>query len=213
MFYVCSRYNIIIENCKVLNLLLLLIYMKHRIFVAINLPEKVKKTLLNYQTKLPDFPIKWTKKENMHITLIFIGPVKDENIPKICEAVKRACAQYKSFKINLNEISYGPPQKLPPRMIWARGEQSDELVNLKTGLEKYLIESEVGFIEDNKKFHTHVTLGRIRTWEWKRIEPEERPEIVEETDLDFEVNSIEVMESTLKRTGAEYDQLLSVKLS
>lgn len=187
--------------------------MQHRIFIAINLPESIKKFFLNYQEKLPDFPIKWTKRENMHITLTFIGYVKDENVPKICEAVKQACAQHKSFKINLNEICYGPPKKLPPRMIWAKGKESKELIDLKTDLEKSLIKSEIGFIEDNKNFHTHITLGRIKAWEWKRIEPEERPDITQETDLNFEVNSIEVMESKLKRSGPEYIQLLSVKFN
>jgi len=187
--------------------------MQHRIFIAINLPENIKKTFLNYQTDLPDFPIKWTKKENMHITLIFIGYVKDENIPKICEAVKKAGTRHKSFKINLNEVCYGPSEKLPPRMIWAKGKESKELTDLKTDLEKSLIESEIGFIEDNKKFHIHITLGRIKAWEWKRIEPEERPEITQKTDLNLKVNSIEVMESILKRTGAEYNSLLSVKLN
>jgi len=187
--------------------------MPRRIFIAINLSENIKKTFLNYQAGLFDFPIKWTKKENMHITLIFIGYLKDENIPKVCEAVKQACAQHKSFKINLNEICYGPPQKLPPRMIWAKGEESKELIDLKTDLEKSLIESKIGFTEDNKRFHIHVTLGRIRAWEWKRIEPEEMPDITQETNLDIEVNSIEVMESKLKRSGPEYIQLLSVKLN
>lgn len=186
--------------------------MQHRIFIAINLPEKIKQVFSDYQKKLLDFPIKWTKKENMHITLIFIGYVKDENIPKICKNAKQACIQHKSFKINLNEICYGPPKKLPPRMIWAKGKESKELIDLKTDLEKSLIESEIGFIKDNKKFHTHITLGRIRAWEWKRIEPEERPEIRQETDLNFEVSSIEVMESTLKRTGAEYNILESIQL-
>ena len=187
--------------------------MQHRIFIAINLPENIKKTFLNYQADLLDFPIKWTKKENMHITLIFIGYVKDENIPKICEAVKQVSIRHKSFRVNLNEICYGPPKKLPPRMIWAKGEESKELIDLKTDLEKFLIESEIGFMEENKKFHIHITLGRIRAWEWKRIEPEERPDITQKIDLNLEVNSIEVMESTLKRTGAEYNQLLSVKFN
>jgi len=195
--------------------------MQHRIFIAINLPKSIKEFFSDYHEKLPDFPIKWTKKENMHITLIFIGYVKDENIPKICEAVKQVGAQHKSFKINLNEICYGPPKKLSPRsaesviprMIWAKGKELKELIDLKTDLEKFLIKSEIGFTEDNKKFHIHITLGRIRAWEWKRIEPEERPDITQETDLNFEVNSIEVMESTLKRTGAEYNTLLSVKLN
>ena len=98
-------------------------------------------------------------------------------------------------------------------MIWAKGEESKELIDLKTNLEKSLIKSEIGFLEDLKKFHIHITLGRIKAWEWKRIEPEERPNITQETDLNFEVSSIEVMESTLRRTGAEYNTLLSVKLN
>jgi len=186
--------------------------MKHRIFIAINLPDKIKKTFAKYQKNLPDFPIRWAKKENMHLTLVFIGYVKDENIPKICKAVKKACAEHKSFKINLNEICYGPPKKMPPRMIWVKGDQPEELIKLKLDLEKYLVESEIGFIEDNKKFHTHITLGRIKAWEWKRIEPEERPDVNQDLDLNFEVNSIEIMESTLRRTGAQYNTLLSIKL-
>ncbi len=44
------------------------------------------------------------------------------------------------------------------------------------------------------------------------MEPEERLEVNEEIDLTFEVNSIEIMESQLKRGGAEYIVLESVLL-
>jgi 2'-5' RNA ligase len=62
----------------------------------------------------------------------------------------------------------------------------------------------VKFRPENKGFVLHITLARIREWEWKKIEPEERPEINEELDLIFTVESIEVMESELKRGGPEY---------
>ncbi|PIX88575.1 MAG: hypothetical protein COZ30_00470, partial [Candidatus Nealsonbacteria bacterium CG_4_10_14_3_um_filter_36_16] len=55
----------------------------------------------------------------------------------------------------------------------------------------------------------HITLGRIKQWEFRQIEPEERPEVNEEINLTFEVNSIEVMESELKRGGSEYTILES----
>jgi len=55
-------------------------------------------------------------------------------------------------------------------------------------------------------------LARIRTWEFREIEPEEEPEVNEEINLTFEVNSIEVMESQLKRGGAEYTVLESCQL-
>jgi len=58
----------------------------------------------------------------------------------------------------------------------------------------------------------HITLGRIKTWEFRRMEPEERPEINEDINLNFEVNSIEIMESQLKRNGPDYTILESCPL-
>ncbi|HEB01428.1 MAG TPA: WecB/TagA/CpsF family glycosyltransferase, partial [Candidatus Portnoybacteria bacterium] len=39
------------------------------IFVAINLPSEIKKKFLSFQQKWPDLPVRWTKEENLHITL------------------------------------------------------------------------------------------------------------------------------------------------
>ena len=61
-------------------------------------------------------------------------------------------------------------------------------------------------------FSPHITLGRIKTWQLRQIDPEERPEINEDIDLTFEVKSIEIMESRLKRGGVEYTILESVPL-
>ena len=95
---------------------------------------------------------------------------------------------------------------MPPRMVWAIGEKSEEFSALKGDLDKSLATSE------NREFSPHITLGRVRKWEWQRIEPEERPEVDEEINLSFPVSSIEVMESVLKRTGAEYAVLESHNL-
>ena len=65
---------------------------------------------------------------------------------------------------------------------------------------------------ETRPYIPHITLGRIKQWEFRQIEPEERPKIEEEISLSFEVNSIEVMESDLKRGGAEYTVLESAPL-
>ena len=57
------------------------------------------------------------------------------------------------------------------------------------------------------------TLARIKQWVWKRIEPDERPDVERDLDLSFEVGSIDIMESKLKRSGPEYILLKSIKLS
>ena len=163
--------------------------MRHRIFIAINLPEEVKKELRILQAKWPELPCRWTKPENLNIALEFLGYVNDEDLPEVFQRAKERAGGKKPFSIKLNRVIYGPPAKMPPRMVWVTGEKIEE-------------------------FHLvpHITLGRIRTWQWRRIEPEERPEVEEQIDLIFNVSSIEVMESRLKRGGPEYTVLDSFSL-
>jgi len=199
--------------------------MRHRIFIAINLPEKIKKELIIHQEKIEKLftslqdespqpkVTRWTKKDNLHITLIFLGYVSDQELLEICKITKDTALKNKPFLIKLIKIIYGPPKKMPPRMIWVEGEKSKEFSTLKDDLEKSLTTSkQVRFSPEKRVFSPHITLGRIRTWEFRQIEPEERPAVNEEISLSFEVNSIEIMESQLKRGGSEYTVLESVAL-
>ena len=188
--------------------------MTHRVFIAINLPKEIKKKLLIFQKRLKDLPVRWVKEDNLHITLIFLGYLKDEEVAEICRITKEVAQKTAPFLINLKKICYGPPEKMPPRMIWVLGEKSQVMANFKNNLEKELSVSSSSNYSTNKRhpFSPHITLGRIRQWEWRRIEPEERPAIEEEISLNFEVQSIEVMESRLKRGGAEYTILETCRL-
>jgi len=179
---------------------------RRRIFIAINLPEEIKRNLADYQNKWPELPIRWTKPRNLHITLEFLGYVNNEELFEISKTIKEVASKQQPFSINLSKICYGPPKKMPPRMIWAVGEKSPQFTALKDDLKKSLLSSE------KREFFPHITLGRIRQWEWRRIEPEERPEMEEEINLTFSVNSVEVMESELKKGGAEYAILESREL-
>jgi len=208
--------------------------MKHRIFIAINFPEDIKKKLADYQMKWLDLPCRWTKKENLHITLMFLGYLSDEKLLEVLKITKEVAQRYEPFSINLIKICYGPPKKMPysetssltgrlakgenrpPRMIWVEGEKSAELGKLQNNLGNSLLSSvalaKEDITSDNRPYAPHITLGRIKTWEFRQIEPEERPLVDEEINLSLEVNSIEVMESELKRGGAEYTILESCPL-
>ena len=184
--------------------------MKHRLFVAANLPPEIKNRLLYTKDNNLELPAKWTKKENLHITLVFLGDVADEDLLDVFKKVSKVVESNKSFSIKLNRILYGPTNKLPPRMVWVEGEKSNELGKIQKELEESL--SGLYQKQENRGFTPHITLARIKTWEWKQINPEERPNIEEELNLDFEVNSIEVMESYLKRGGSQYEILESYQL-
>jgi len=184
---------------------------RHRIFIAINLPNNIKKQLNLYKDKWQDIPAKWTNLDNMHITLEFLGDITSEELVEVCMAVKEVASKYKSFSINLNKIIYGPPQKMPPKIVWVKGEKSDELAELKHDLQEYLLEK-VSYRPESREFTPHITLARINEWQFKSIEPEERPEINEYIDFIIPVESIEVMESELKRGRLVYTILESHNL-
>ncbi|MDD5433700.1 MAG: hypothetical protein PHE77_03580, partial [Candidatus Pacebacteria bacterium] len=87
-----------------------------------------------------------------------------------------------------------------PRLIWLVTERSKNLENLAK-------EFDVG-----KKSIGHITLARVKEWIFKRIEPEERPNIMKSFEEIIPVKSIELMESVLKRTGPEYKIIQSFNL-
>lgn len=184
---------------------------RHRIFIAINLPQDIKKQLERYQQKWPDLPAKWTKKDNLHVTLEFLGDLVDQELAEVCKIIAEVSQRHNSFSINLDKISYGPPGKMPPRMVWASGEKSDDLADLRQDLQECLLQ-EIRYRPEDRGFSLHINLARINEWEFRKIEPEERPEIDEGIDLAFTAESIEVMESELKRTGPVYTILESHQL-
>lgn len=188
---------------------------RHRIFVAINLPSDVKRELFSYSEKWLDLPAKWTPKDNLHITLEFLGHLTDEEVGEVCMAVKEVAERHNSFSLNLTKILYGPQKKgtlrVVPKMVWAEGEKSDELVDLREDLENVLTEN-IRFVPENRTFAPHITLARISSWEFRNMEQDEVPEIDENIDLIFTVESIEVMESEVKRDGPVYTVLESHQL-
>ena len=189
-----------------------------RIFIAINLPKEIKLELEKLEKEINDlFPselnremIRWLKKDNLHITLLFIGWVKEEEIIQTCQIAKKVAQNKKNFSLRFKKVCYGPPKKIPPRLIWIELEKKPELLELAEELKKETAKAGILRKIEKREFSPHITLARIKTWQWRKIEPEERPEIEREISLDFEVNSIEIMESKLKKSGAEYNIIESI---
>ncbi len=184
---------------------------RHRIFVAINLPADIKSQLAKRESKWQDLPARWTQKDQLHVTLEFLGYLNDIETAEVCKKVSEVAKNHGIFSLALNKIVYAPPKKIPPKMIWAVGEKSEELSALKNNLQKALLEA-VRFKPEERDFSPHVTLSRINEWEFKNMDQEEIPEVDEIIDLSFTVESIEVMESELKRGGPVYTVLESSNL-
>jgi 2'-5' RNA ligase len=209
--------------------------MKRRIFIAINLPEDIKNKLTAYQREWADLPIRFTKKDSLHLTIVFIGYVTDDEMLDICRNVQRIAKKHRPFDLKFQKICLGPPARIatparhadgshagwrsvaggpakPPRLIWLEGEKSDNLFRLKQDLEAAVFPRGAREYDDrsDKNFLPHITLARIRQMEWKNLSLQ--PVIDQTISIEVPVESIEVMESNLQRDGAEYAVLESAEL-
>ncbi len=213
--------------------------MKRRIFIAINLPEDIKNKLVTRREEWADLPVRFTKKSSLHLTIVFIGYVADDEMFDICRKVKRIAGEHQPFRLNFSRICLGPPASnasparkaslndaggrsdagrpgKTPRLIWLEGERNESLFRLKQELEAAVFQGGVGsgdFVdggEGDKKFLLHITLARIRQLEWRNLP--HQPIINQQFSVEVAVESIEVMESNLRRDGAEYAVLESAEL-
>ena len=190
--------------------------MQRRIFIAINLAENIKNKLQKCQQEWADLPVRFAKKDSLHLTLLFIGYVSDEQMLETCRKVREIAQKHRPFELNFTKIRLAPPGKSSyakasedraPRLIWIEGEKSEALINLKRDIEKMMVSG-----EDKKRaffqidrglnvFIPHITLARIRQMAWKSLD--KVPEINKEVRITSGVYSIEVMESDMKPSSAK----------
>jgi len=182
--------------------------MEHRVFIAINFNQQIRQKISKYHLDIPQLPIHWTKKENLHVTLFFVGHVKDEIISEIIDIAEEVAEKHSPFFLELNKIGYGPNDK-KPRMVWLTGKKSKEMGELKNDLEKRISNIPEQKISTFKEGLTpHVTLGRLIKTDFREMK--EKPIIDKNVSIKFEVFSIDVIESELNSNGAQYTVLQSV---
>lgn len=187
--------------------------MLKRLFIAINLPLELKRKLNSVKKEISDSfdeqitqagLLKWVETENLHITLLFIGQAGDNAVPKLAEAINSVVKNYKPIEIKAKKVCYGPPKAMPPRLIWLELEKNNRLKDLAQDLQKAIQKTGILQNAEEKGFSGHITLARIKTWLFTKIEPEEQPNINQDFSAEIPANSIELMESVLKRSRPEY---------
>jgi RNA 2',3'-cyclic 3'-phosphodiesterase len=125
-----------------------------RLFVAIALPEAVKQSLLVLQAGVPG--ARWQTREQLHLTLRFIGEVDGRDATAIDDAL--ASIATPAFSLELKSVgSFGGKT---PRDLWAGVRTNDALARLQRKIESAL--QRAGFEPDGRKFRPHVTLARLK---------------------------------------------------
>ncbi|OHA48169.1 MAG: 2'-5' RNA ligase [Candidatus Terrybacteria bacterium RIFCSPHIGHO2_01_FULL_48_17] len=177
---------------------------KRRLFVAINLSNDLKQRVGIWQQKVWDFPVRWTSPKNLHITVLFIGWVIPRHVGVIEAAVRNIARMSAPPSIHFTSIDYGPPRDLP-RMFWLYANSSRELSILKEALGESLQRLEVSFELERRDLLPHITIGRMKEHEWRRKFGSKKPEIGIMPSFDFMPKTLDLMESHLRKSGAEYE--------
>lgn len=185
-----------------------------RAFIAIELPGNIKRTLTELETRLQTkrYPAKWVVPENIHLTLKFLGNIGTDTIPNIRDVMQEAVLYTAPFKLGVSGVGVFPNTQRT-QIIWAgvNGDMAnliDLQKNIDTGLEK------LGFTPESRPFTAHLTLARMRD-EASLSERETAGRLANTIQFEvseFQVESINLVKSELKREGPIYTKVLSVPL-
>lgn len=125
-----------------------------RLFIALTLPDAVRDTLAAEAHPLPG--VNWTRPEQLHVTLRFLGDTPSEQIPPLIERL--SAIRIAPFILPIEGIGTFPPNR-PPRILWIGvGSGHPRLFQLRQRLDDTLLAA--GLQLDVRTFHPHVTLAR-----------------------------------------------------
>jgi 2'-5' RNA ligase len=135
-----------------------------RVFCAIEMPETVRALGLRHIARLkeavPDVKATWSRDANLHLTLKFLGEIPQTSVPDISAAASRAVAGLAPFSVRLEQTGTFPKQG-QPRVLWIGiNDSSGKLSELHARLEDEL--ANAGFAKDDRPFHPHLTVARLR---------------------------------------------------
>ncbi|MFZ3071931.1 MAG: RNA 2',3'-cyclic phosphodiesterase [Thermodesulfobacteriota bacterium] len=175
-----------------------------RAFIAIEIPEEIKKEISSIQDELKKSlgktpGISWARPATTHLTLKFLGDVPEEKIGDIEEALRLSTRGIKAFTVSVTGIG-GFPNLENPRVLWAGIQESAELENLHVAMENSLYA--VGFEKDEKPFRPHLTLARIKSpVEGKKLSKAIK-ELRTDINADFIADSVILFKSELSSRRA-----------
>lgn len=181
-----------------------------RCFIAIDIPDEIKSGLsaLQHSLKRLGASISWTRSEGIHLTLKFLGNVDQEVIPEVIKSMETVVSDSGSFTVMVEGVGCFPsPHRA--RVLWVGLDGGESLITLQKLVEDAM--ELVGFPKEERRFHPHLTLGRVRN-------PHGVDRVVQEMQQsgfprqEFTASDIRLIKSDLQPSGAVYTMLHSSQL-
>lgn len=150
--------------------------------------------------------IKWVKKENIHLTLKFLGEVDEEKVDKIGSKIGEICVNFSPFNLSFSSIGAFPNMR-SPRVVWVGVKNGGkEVVELMKRIETALVS--LGFEKEKRDKTPHITIGRFKN----RGSLSFTNEVKDFGSRLFPVKELWLIRSELKREGPIYTSIAGYKL-
>jgi 2'-5' RNA ligase len=189
---------------------------KLRLFVAIPMPETVRNEITGVQQELQRLvsreAVRWTKPEQFHLTLRFLGDVPAERVTALQEAVNAACLGVPALQLRAQGVGFFPNAR-SPRVIWAGVNDGEGcLVDLQKKIEGAVQPFAEG--PSSERFSGHVTIGRVKFLKRPEIEKlaAHAQAVKDRLFGDWTANEVELIRSDLLPAGASHTLLTAICL-
>jgi len=129
-----------------------------RLFIGIPIRNAAQEEITSYYRLFAG--IKTVKKENLHVTLQFLGDMDDSLVEPLKKAVDEACSEIKPFEMTMTRISAFPHTR-NARVIFVNVDEGSGAVkkifkNIGGSL------SGIDYEKEKRAFIPHITIGRSK---------------------------------------------------
>ena|SRR5438132_21804 len=177
-----------------------------RLFFAVPLPDDLIRRVLEVQDELrsrvKDEGVKWTKPEQFHFTIKFLGETPGEKLDRV-RLVGDAARQGRApFALRLAGIGAFPNPRRPSTLWLGTKEGSDSLASLALQLDELLVKC--GYRKENRPLAPHLTLARIKSYSGEAEVAKLLQTLVQPEIGSMAVDHFLLMQSILRPAGSQY---------
>lgn len=133
--------------------------MKHRLFIAIDFADEVKRSIYqNAKNLIKGSDLRISKPENLHITIKFLGDVEETKIPEIISSLD-FLKSIRGEAVNFSRYGFFYRNRVPS-VFWLKCEVGEKVMMTVNKLETVC--EKIGFKKEDREFVPHLTLSRIK---------------------------------------------------
>jgi len=187
--------------------------MNLRLFIAVPVPEAIKRELAEAQRLLKQAApsLRLVPPEGIHLTLKFLGDTPEEQVPEIAAIIDRVAATIEEpLQLTCRETGVFP-NPANPRVVWAGLHGDLEVLGrLARQLDREL--TKLGFPGEKRGFSPHLTLARVKFTRGLRDLEKARAAIEGRVFGSFHAANMVLYRSELQPAGAVYTALAVASL-